>query len=51
VRADDHESASPKISGLGVNHGEGKAHGHGSVDGIAAALKDLAPDLACNRTS
>ena len=43
------EPAAAEPGGVGFNDTKGKGRGHGSVDGIAAFLQDLHPDLRGQR--
>ena len=40
-----HEAAAADIAGIGQGHGQRKAYGHGSIDGIAARLENIHADL------
>jgi hypothetical protein len=38
-----HEAAAADVAGVGQGHGQRKAHGHGGIDGVAAALQMSRP--------
>jgi hypothetical protein len=49
--ADNHEAATPNVSGLRVNHREGKADRDGGINGITPLQHDLFADLTCDRAA
>ena len=49
VLPDHHESAASDVSGDGMDHRERERHGHGCVDGVAAAMQDVHTHFARER--